>query len=306
MHFKMSACCIAGCVSAFVLYKFAFKKRQIIDEPEPLPEIEDNYEFDFEEEDEPEPIENYFILKNPIYKAIVFENTEYEKYICDSKLLIENIKSWAYNRKVDEQHVNAIFKQLESMSMPHLIGSIKLVKDKLTNSLTLLDGQHRVMALTKFERSINIEVDVYISEDDIEIHELFMKANNNKNVTLEDIPEKKVIEIIDKMLEIWPKNIKTHESHRAYKPNITKREFYDALKEHITKTSSLHNKSTQSIVKNIININSQLSLKPFKELFGRDNPSNQKMGSYTRALKHDFFLNLDCKYNLQTWLKMLN
>ena len=70
-------------------------------------------------------------------------------------------------------------------------------------------------------------------------------------------------------------------------------------------TRSLQDKSTQAILKNIININLQLGLKSVKELFGRENPSQKKIGSYTRALKYDFFLNLDCKYNLQTWLKML-
>ena len=48
-----------------------------------------------------------------------------------------------------------------------------------------------------------------------------------------------------------------------------------------------------------------LRMKPLKELFGRDSPSKKKVTSYERAVKHDFFLNLDCKYDLATWLKML-
>ena len=114
--------------------------------------------------------------------------------------------------------------------------------------MTLLDGQHRVLALAKFNKSVEIEVDVYY----IEIHELFIKANNNKNVTIDDMPEKKVIDLIDKMIEIWPKNIKTRDDRGAYKPNITKKELYDALVSHIKKTPSLKVKSTQVILKNII------------------------------------------------------
>jgi hypothetical protein len=113
---------------------------------------------------------------------------------------------------VDQTHVNAILKNLQDMTEPHLIGSIKLIRDKATNSLTLLDGQHRALALAELDKSIEIEVDVYYIDDinkcDIQIHELFIKANNNKNVTLDEIPEKKVVDLIDKMIEIWPKKYK--------------------------------------------------------------------------------------------------
>ena len=249
-----------------------------------------------------------YVLGNapPIYKKTVFDNILFEKHICDSKILVPNIQNWVYNRKVDSKHVDAILKNLNDMNSPYLIGSIKLIRDKATNSLTLLDGQHRVLALAKFNKSVEIEVDVYyiddITQNDIEIHELFIKANNNKNVTIDDIPEKKVIDLIDKMIEIWPKNIKTRDDRGAYKPNITKKELYDTLVSHIKKTPSLKVKSTQVILKSIIDINYKLQLKPLKELFGRDNPSKTKVSTYERALKHEFFLNLDCKYNLQTWM----
>ena len=182
-----------------------------------------------------------YVLGNapPIYKKTVFDNILFEKHICDSKKLVPNIQNWVYNRKVDSKHVDAILKNLNDMNSPYLIGSIKLIRDKATNSLTLLDGQHRVLALAKFNKYY------------IEIHELFIKANNNKNVTIDDMPEKKIIDLIDKMIEIWPKNIKTRDDRGAYKPNITKKELYDALVSHIKKTPSLKVKSTQVILKSI-------------------------------------------------------
>ena len=46
-------------------------------------------------------------------------------------------------------------------------------------------------------------------------------------------------------------------------------------------------------------------MKPLKELFGREAPSKKKIFAYEKAIKHGFFLNLDCKYDLSVWMKML-
>jgi hypothetical protein len=254
-------------------------------------------------------------LGAPLYTKTVFENTILEKYLCDFRRLIPNIQNWAYNRKVDAKHVDGIYRNLKAMTAPHLMGSIKLVRDKATNSLTLLDGQHRVLALKKYmeddllHASIDVEVDVYnvedITRDDIEIQEFFMKANNNKNVTINDIPETRVIEIIDKMIELWPRNIKTRDDRGAYRPNITKRELYNAMKDHFIATPSLTNQTTAQILKKIVNINLELRMKPLQDLFGREAPAKKKLTSYDRAVKHGFFLNLDCNYDLHTWLAMI-
>jgi hypothetical protein len=256
-----------------------------------------------------------YILGAPLYTKTVFENTILEKYLCDFRRLIPNIQNWAYNRKVDAKHVDGIYRNLKAMTAPHLMGSIKLVRDKATNSLTLLDGQHRVLALKKYmeddllHASIDVEVDVYnvedITRDDIEIQEFFMKANNNKNVTINDIPETRVIEIIDKMIELWPRNIKTRDDRGAYRPNITKRELYNAMKDHFIATPSLTNQTTAQILKKIVNINLELRMKPLQDLFGREAPAKKKLTSYDRAVKHGFFLNLDCNYDLHTWLAMI-
>jgi hypothetical protein len=255
-----------------------------------------------------------YILGVPLYSKTVFESTILEKYVCDFRKLIPNIQNWAYNRKVDAQHVDCIYRNLKLMAQPHLMGSIKLVRDKATNSLTVLDGQHRVLALKKFMEDIqnptlDVEVDVYnvedITKNDIEIQEFFMKANNNRNVTINDIPETKVIAIIDKMIELWPRNIKTRDDQGAYKPNITKRELYNAMKGHFNATPSLAKQTETQILKKIVNINIELRLKPLQDLFGREAPAKKKLSAYDRALKHGFFLNLDCKYNLDTWLTTL-
>lgn len=291
-----------------------FGKVVVEDDHESLSSHEDEtQEVDGIEEDEKINISEY-VLGTPLYSRVVFGDILFQKYLCDFRKITPNVQNWAYNRKVDMKHVDTIFGHLKDMKHPHLIGSLKLVRDTEKDTLTLLDGQHRVMALLRLmeedaQISLDIEVDVYnianIEKSDIELHELFLKANNNKNVIVDDLPEKKVIEVINKMIEIWPANIKTKDDVGAYKPNVTKRELYHCLKARFSKNDALCKKSVVEILKLIINMNLVLRLKPLKDLFGREAPSKKKIAMYERALKHDFFLNLDCKYSLEKWVEML-
>lgn len=269
--------------------------------------------YEVEEDDENINISEY-VLGEPLFSRVVFGDILFQKYLCDFRKIAPNVQNWAYNRKVDMKHVTALYEQLREMKHPHLIGSLKLVRDMEKDTLTLLDGQHRVMALLRLMEAdafvtLDVEVDVYnianIEKSDIELHELFLKANNNKNVMVDDLPEKKVIEVINKMIEIWPSNIKTRDDVGAYKPNVTKRELYQCLKARFANNSALCKKSVAEILKMIININLALRMKPLKELFGREAPSKKKIAMYERAKKHDFFLNLDCKYSLDKWVEML-
>jgi hypothetical protein len=256
-----------------------------------------------------------FVLGKPLYTRIVFDDTVFTKHVCDFRKICPNVLNWAYNRNMDLLHVDRILCGLKDMKCPHLVGSIKVVKDGITNTLTVLDGQHRVMALLKLmgecpHINMDIEVDVYhisdVTKDDIEIKELFLKANNNKNVSIDDLPETKVIKVIDGMIEIWPKCIKTRDDQvTAYKPNITKRELYTVMKKHFHDTPTLAVKSSGEILKAIVTINTNMRTKPLKELFGRETPSRKKISMYEKAMKHDFFLNLDCKIGLTVWLSML-
>jgi hypothetical protein len=86
---------------------------------------------------------------------------------------------------------------------------------------------------------------------------------------------------------------------------VTKKELYQHLKQRFNACPALGKKTPQEVLKCILNINLQLRLKPLKELFGREAPSKKKVSMYERANKHDFFLNLDCKYNIEKWVQML-
>ena len=104
--------------------------------------------------------------------------------------------------------------------------------------------------------------------------------------------------IVEKMTEMWPRSIKK----TAYKPNISKSKLYDALSEHINATPSLRAQSFEEIFNSIVNINAKIQSIPHNKLFNRS--GKHKLYSYEKAIKYGFFLNLDCNYDLHTWLKM--
>jgi hypothetical protein len=281
-------------------------------------EVEYHSDDNIEEEEDEEPSNREtiteYILGTPIYSAKVLHGIQHEKFITRISKLIPNISSWAYNRSIDESHCKRIQEELVAMKHPHLIGSFKIAKSSDENQpMKLLDGHHRKYALETILKSnpefdMEVEVDVYYVEDvencDKELREIFIRANNNRNVSITDVPSIVAVEVIDKMIAKWPNNIKTDDSKGAIKPNITKRELYKNIKDTLEK-DRLSGLNAEQIFTKIEAMNNKLRLMPIKELFNRANPSQKKLNSHEKALKHGFFLNLDCEYPLEKWLNML-
>lgn len=253
-------------------------------------------------------LDNY-ILGEPIYSGTVFDGIKYEKYITKASKLVPNIMTWAYNRNVDEAHVNMLHGELRKMTYPHFVGAIKIARsesDKM--NLRLIDGQHRIIALSRLLKEdpdfdMDVDVDIYYTEGaDISLCELFMRANNNKNVDTTDIPDKKIIDTIEILLQFWPQCIKTDETKSAHRPNIHKRLLYSSLKSVIDKHQTL---THVQLARKIFDMNEKLRTKPLHELFGTNSPSKQKIALYEKARKKDFFLNLDCVFCIEKWVNLL-
>jgi hypothetical protein len=197
------------------------------------------------------------------------------------------------------------------MKMPHLIGSIKVARSEKNDlRFRILDGHHRKEAILDILNEnpifdMDIELDVYYvadaEEGDIELHNLFVKANNNKNVEKNDIPNVKVIQVINSLVNIWPKNIKIDEEKGAYRPNITKRDLFKALKDKINVSTKTH----KEIVEAIVQFNDKLRLMPLNDIFNKMSMTKARINSYDKAKKTHFYLNLDCCYNIGVWPNMI-
>lgn len=270
--------------------------------------------FEEEETDSSKETITEYVLGSPFFSTTVLHGIRYEKFITRISKLIPNVSSWAYNRSIDEAHCKRIQEELLTMKYPHLIGSFKIAKSSdEAQPMKLLDGHHRKSALENIlkihpEFDMEVEVDVYYVNDvencDKELREIFIRANNNRNVSIMDVPSIIAVEVIDKMIAKWPNNIKTDDSKGAIKPNVTKRELYKYIKDALEKERFTGMDAVQ-IFNKIEAMNNKLRLMPMKELFGRSNPSQKKLNSHEKALKHGFFLNLDCEYPIEKWLQML-
>lgn len=255
-----------------------------------------------------------YIFGKPLYSEVIFENMIHEKYHLSSSKLIVNIAQWEYNRLIDNDHVTKLKNELKNMVYPHFFGSIKIAYIN-SDKIKLLDGGHRCAAICELMKEnktfdMYLDVDLYKinnieeSDCDLDLLDIFLKMNSNKQIKKEDIPENKIVEIINMMIEKWSKNIKVDESKEAYRPNITKRELYQKLKV-LNTDFTVKNKSSKEIFENICLINDKISKMSLYKLFGRNTVSQKKLSAYERAKKHDFYLNLDCQYDIDTWISLI-
>ena len=268
-----------------------------------------------EEVEEQQSITSEYILGTPLYTSSVFDNVLYRKYITKASRLIPNVTEWAYNRAIDHTHVQSIIDELSSMKDPHLLGSFKIVKSFDDLQLPkILDGHHRRLALMHLLREregfdMDIDVDVYLVEGDLErcdgqLRQLFIKANKNLNVSLEDIPEVSVIDLVDKFIERWPRNIKTDESREAHRPNITKRRLVAYLKP-IVESELGRRLGPEALFARILKINEEIRLTPVTVLLGSRGGTARRVRCLEKAHTTGFYLNLECTRGIDVWTREL-
>jgi hypothetical protein len=142
----------------------------------------------------------------PLVKRTIFTDTIFELYNCSVKNIIQKIDNWSFNRSLRNEHVQTIYNELKKMKFPHLLGTVKVVKDP-SNNYRVIDGQHRLTAIKKIlEEDISMEWDMEIlvevynvtnTDDTIEVCDLYNKANTNLNIITDDLPDIHLIEIIN-------------------------------------------------------------------------------------------------------------
>ena len=133
------------------------------------------------------------IKNNETVLKINNENVNYFTSIIDAKdLQTYSVNDYAWNRDLNQKHVEQIFNDLTKMETPHLIGTFKIIHNKRFEECYIFDGQHRSHAIkkklaeNKFDDinpwKMNITIEVYSIDcekiEDSKIAEyLFCMAN---------------------------------------------------------------------------------------------------------------------------------
>ena len=131
-----------------------------------------------------------------IYESKLVINDETVDYfigIVDAKeLKTYSVRDYSWNRNLNENHVKQIYKDLNKMKTPHLIGTIKIIHNSRFQEYYIFDGQHRKEAIfkklseNKFDDpdpwKMNVTIEVYTIdcekiEDSKTAEHLFYMAN---------------------------------------------------------------------------------------------------------------------------------
>jgi hypothetical protein len=245
----------------------------------------------------------------PLISRTVFSDTVFELYDCDAKSLVRKIDNWSFNRSLRPGHASYLNKALENMENPHLLGSIKIATN-LENEYRVFDGQHRLSAIRKIlsedqsmEWNMNLIVEVYHVkniDDNLEMCDLFSKANNTLNIEKDDLPDMHLIEIINVLAddEILSKGIidKDNDNDKVYKPRIKKKELFEAFKEHYKPEQK---QEPSKVLKKVKEINNAISIKSQQALFGKKTSQKQ----WEKAKRDKFFLNMgEGNYLPNVWI----
>jgi hypothetical protein len=146
---------------------------------------------------------------------------------------------------------------------------------------------------------MRITIEVYHVPDVDESEEavmLYKNANKNLNIKEEDIPKTPIKDLVNAITKDTFFKDKICEKDKVYRPNVSKKFLYDALKVHFKPPQDFR-MTTADIVLQIKRINNRLRMKPDTELFSKTTSQIQK--EKTRKLQ--IYLNTE-RFPPQVWI----
>ena len=217
------------------------------------------------------------------------------------------------------------FKVFDKKTSP--IWTVSLVFDKYTPKpkdstkkyLKILDGQHRWQAVINLlfnnEMDPNYEIFAtcyfidYCDNKNTNITtELFKKINNNTPLSMDDIPDTRIQELVDKIIldkELNPnkEGIKVgNTQNTAREPAIHKKELFNILNVHSKSFSHL---SQDEIIVNLRLIKNRIMLKDLKDIYHKSERNEER---YIKAKSVDFWLGLKSskKFSPEQWVLFIS
>ena len=236
----------------------------------------------------------------------------------DYKCLYQSIGSWSYNREIKPEIVEKLFQNIQDRSN-NIIWILTAVKEKTTNTIYIIDGQHRYEAIKRLiQNDINynenkfVYIQVYlidsIKDDDEYIIELFMKLNNHSPLYIHDFPSIQNIKIIKKILK--DKTLKigisiNEKTLTAHQPKIHKKTLHTKFNQY---NHFIKHLNDDIIIHNLTIINNYIGLKAYEEIFKNEKEVEKKtnQNAWEKAKDLKFYLgfrNCNEKYLIDNIIK---
>jgi len=269
------------------------------------------------------------ICEFDIQKYIVYKINDNQCLIkLNAKEFAVECDPWVYNRNIYPEKVEELkeqFKVFDKKTSP--IWTVSLVFDKYTPKpkdstkkyLKILDGQHRWQAVIEllFNNQIDPNYEIfatcyfidYCDNKNTNITtELFKKINNNTPLSMDDIPDTRIQELVDKIIldkELNPnkEGIKVgNTQNTAREPAIHKKELFNILNVHSKSFSHL---SQDEIIVNLRLIKNRIMLKDLKDIYHKSERNEER---YIKAKSVDFWLGLKSskKFSPEQWVLFIS
>ena len=284
--------------------------------------------------------EEEFISDDKIVKFDITKNIIYgidkNKYLLkfSVKEFVMESEPWDYNRKIDDEKVKEIKEQVkvfDNETSP--VWTVSLIfdkythvkKDELPKYLKILDGQHRWKVLYEMITGGEIDenkeiyamcycIDYCEGKNRNIATELFKKINNNTPLCIDDIPDTRVQEIIDRIIAdevLNPKKEGIKEGNanmKAHEPAIHKKELFNILNTHAKNFSHL---SIDEVIVNIRLIRNKIMMAGYEKIY---NKCEKHANYFEKAKSTDFWLGLKSSkpkkqtrgYSPEHWVLYIN
>ena len=285
--------------------------------------------------DAQESISDDKIIKFDITKNILYGIDKNKYFLKFSvKEFVTESEPWDYNRKIDDEKVNELKEQVkvfDNKTSP--VWTVSIIFDKYTHQkkdefpkyLKILDGQHRWKVLKEMISNNEIDenkeiyavcycIDFCEGKNRNIATELFKKINNNTPLCLEDIPDIRIQEIVDRIIvdEILnPKKegikVGNYQS-TAHEPAIHTKELFNILNTHSKNFSHL---SQVEIIVNIRLIRNKIMMAGYEKIYHK---SEKHLNYFLKAKSTDFWLGLKsskpkkqtCGYSPEHWVLFIS
>lgn len=263
-----------------------------------------------------------------LYRARVLDGEVLELGRASARTLLPHIQPWAFNRALDEGHVQAMVDALASRH-PFFMGTFKFVCVG-GERVFLIDGQHRHAALVQALADDGLEggdvrliVEMYHLRDipegasvDVAVQALFQRANNSLNIAPEHVPGDALIDAVNMLCSDPTLNPATGRANvvdlvalgtgqqRVNRPRISKKALANSMRESPAwRPDGLASMPPEEIVRRVQKVNAWLSRMSCAELFGSEGDAFARRLKAARSA--GFFLNAGGRWPPERWIPVL-